>query len=57
MEEKLLKLCKKFIDQNDIWSNETIYQSDCVILSAPEFIEEICDIVGYKPIDVVRMGP
>lgn len=44
----LLELCQKFIDDNDIGCSEVIYQSDRVIENAYEFIESICDIVGYK---------
>jgi hypothetical protein len=46
--KELLALCKKFIDDNDIGCSEVIYQSDRVIENAYEFIEDICDIVGYK---------
>lgn len=46
--DDLWKLCEKFIDENDIGHPETIYQTDRVIERAYEFIENICDIVGYK---------
>jgi hypothetical protein len=45
--QALLLLCKKFIDEHDIGCAETIYQTDRVIEDASEFIEAICDIVGY----------
>ena len=48
MNEKLLEFCKKFIDDNDIGCSGGIYQSDRVILGAYEFIEGVCEIVGYK---------
>ncbi len=50
-EKQLMALCKKFIDEQDIHCGETIYQSDRVIENAYTFIEEICNILGYKDID------
>lgn len=47
-EAELLALCKKFIEQYNINFPEQIYQSDRVIENAYEFIEDICNIVGYK---------
>jgi hypothetical protein len=47
-QEQLFELCKKFIDDNDVYGGECVYQNDNVQLSACEFIEQICDIVGYK---------
>ena len=44
---KLWDLCKKFIEEHEIGHPECIYQGDNVILNAQEFIEDICDIVGY----------
>lgn len=43
------KLCQKFVIEQDIWSPETIYQSDRVIENAYKLIQDICDIVGYVP--------
>jgi hypothetical protein len=45
--DKLLSLCQKFIADNKISCAETISQTDRVIESAYDFIENICDIVGY----------
>lgn len=45
---KLYDLCLKFINENDIYCDETVYQSDRVIQEAYDFIAEICEIVGYK---------
>lgn len=45
--DELFDLCKKFIDEQDIYSAETVHQSDEIILNALDFIEKICDIVGY----------
>jgi hypothetical protein len=43
----LLALCETFIKTNNIYCPEKIYQSDQVIESAYEFIEQICNIAGY----------
>lgn len=40
-------IVKNFIKQNKIYCPETIYQSDMVIQNAYEFIEQLCDNVGY----------
>ena len=39
---------KKFIDDNNIDCAETIYQVDKVIENAYDFIQELCELVGYK---------
>ena len=39
--------CEQFIRSHNITCEETVYQSDRVILNAYEFIEGVCDIVGY----------
>lgn len=39
--------CKAFIEKQKITCPEAIYQSDRVIENAYEFIEGVCDIVGY----------
>jgi hypothetical protein len=44
---ELLTLCELFIKEQRITCPETIAQSDRVIENAYEFIEAICDIVGY----------
>lgn len=46
-EKQLLLLCQKFIRDNEIGCSETIYQSDRIILNSPDFIREICDVIGY----------
>lgn len=50
--DALVKLCVDFVEEQHIYCAETIYQSDRVIENAYEFIEKICDIVGYKDIDL-----
>lgn len=49
--EELLALCEKFIVDNNIHCEETIYQTDRVIKNAYEFIGDICNIVGYATDD------
>jgi hypothetical protein len=49
--EKLMEFCKKFIAEQQISSGETIYQCDWVIENACEFIEGVCEIVGYHKAD------
>lgn len=44
---QLLDLCEQFIKDNKIDCAEVVYQNDRVIRNAYEFIEEICEIVGY----------
>lgn len=50
-EHDLIKLCEKFIEDNNITCPETVYQTDRVIVNAYRFIEKICDIVGYMESD------
>ena len=46
-QEKLYNICKEFITKQHISCPETISQTDKVIENAYDFIEEICNIVGY----------
>lgn len=43
----LFNLCETFVRDNEITCPEAIYQMDHVISNAHEFIEEVCNIVGY----------
>lgn len=45
--QELRKLCEKFIEDQRISCVETVYQTDRVIENAYEFIEGVCDVVGY----------
>jgi hypothetical protein len=45
--DKLWNLCEEFTEKNNISCSETIYSKDSVIVNAYDFIEEICNIVGY----------
>lgn len=50
--EKLWKLCKKFVDENDIVDDEfDMYKTNLISENAIELIEEICKIVGYKHVE------
>lgn len=44
---QLFDLCKKYCDDHEISCAEMIYDTDDIITDAYEFIEKICDIVGY----------
>jgi len=46
-EKQLFELCQKFVNDNKINCAESVCQSDHVIENAYEFIEQVCDIVGY----------
>lgn len=45
--QALVEHCEQFIQDHRISCAETVYQSDRVILNAYEFIEGVCDLVGY----------
>lgn len=47
LERELLLLCQKFIRDNQIICSESVYQSDRVILNSPDFIHDVCELVGY----------
>jgi hypothetical protein len=44
---KLWTHCMNFIEKQSIGAPETIHQCDWVIENAYEFIEGVCNIVGY----------
>jgi hypothetical protein len=44
---QLWELCQKFIRDQRITCAEAVSQQDNVITNAYEFIEGICEIVGY----------
>lgn len=50
-EQRLFAVAQRFIQQQNIFCPETIYQSDRVIENAYEFIEQVCNIVGYVGLD------
>jgi DNA-directed RNA polymerase subunit RPC12/RpoP len=45
--DKLWEACNEFIKHNQISCPETIHQCDWVNENSYEFIEKICEIVGY----------
>lgn len=45
----LWNICAKFIEEQEIGCAETIYQTDWVIENAYEFVENVCNVVGYLP--------
>jgi hypothetical protein len=48
--QELVEHCRQFIRDQGIHGPETIYQCDGVVLNALEFVQGVCDIVGYEPI-------
>lgn len=48
---QLFDLCEQFIKDNKITCAEVVYQTDHVIQNAYEFIEEVCNIVGYASLE------
>lgn len=49
--KELFRLCEEFIIDNEITCPESVYQVDAVMGNAYEFIEEICNIIGYASIE------
>jgi hypothetical protein len=47
LKEDLYWHCRKFIADQQITCAETVFQTDRVALNAQEFIEGVCEIVGY----------
>lgn len=48
---ELFTVCEKFIIDNNILCAEEVWQSDRIVENSYEFIERICNIVGYRPYD------
>ena len=46
----LYALCSKFILDNQITCPEAIYQMDHVMGAAPEFIDELCSLIGFAEV-------
>jgi len=44
---ELVALCQKFVADQHINCAEAIYQQDNVIENAYDFLQEVCDLVGY----------
>ena len=47
-EQELFKLCSKFVEDNKISHAEQVYQNDRLVTKYYQFVESICDIVGYQ---------
>lgn len=45
--QQLMEITGAFIRDQKISCSEAVYQSYRVILNAYEFIEKLCDVVGY----------
>lgn len=48
---ELWQFCREFVEKQNISCAEAVYQSDRVIENAYEFIEGICERVGYKEME------
>ena len=51
LKDELWNVCFNFIQEHEINCPEAVYQSDRVVLNAQEFIEKICDVVGYCEVE------
>lgn len=49
--QKLLAIVRAFIVKHGIHYPEVIHQTDWVIADAYEFIEDLCDVAGYLPVE------
>jgi hypothetical protein len=47
MEQQLSEIVKEFVARHRLSCAESIYQTDGAIEAAYEFIERLCDVVGY----------
>ena len=45
--EELFYFVEDYIKTNNIFCSEQIQQSDTLLLDAPDFMAECCEIVGY----------
>jgi hypothetical protein len=48
---KMKAIIQNFVEEHGIWVEETIYQTDRVIINAYDFIRDLVEIVGYKKDD------
>ena len=46
-EGELTKICRDFINGNHIGCADKIQQSDYILEDLPDFVEKVCDHVGY----------
>lgn len=47
----LWNVATAFIEKYEIGCAEQIWQTDSVLIAAPELVEEVCEVVGYKEYD------
>jgi hypothetical protein len=47
----LYQIVSNFIDEQNIWGDECVYQCDRVIENAYPFIARLCSVVGYKELE------
>lgn len=52
--KELFRVCEQFIMDNQITCPETIWQCDGVVGNVYEFIEEICNVIGYASIEDIN---
>jgi len=45
---KLYDLCKRFVDENNVWEACCVTDNDKTYLNSIDLVVEICEIVGYK---------
>ncbi len=51
LKDQLWALCQSRIAKLDITAVETIYQTDRCWEKAPDLLADICEIVGFAPVD------
>ena len=49
--DKLYEIVKDFIDEQNIWGDECVYQNDRIIENVYPFITQLCRVVGYKELE------
>lgn len=47
--QRLLEVCSDYIEHHELTCAESIYQKDAIYESAPELVEQICNVIGYYP--------
>lgn len=49
--EELWRISADYINSREIYSTESVYQTDRVQVSACDFVADVCDLVGYVDLD------
>ena len=47
----LWNTCLNFVKKYEVSCPEAIYQTDRVLIAAPSLAEDVCNIVGYFPVE------